>query len=723
MKTPCASFALLALLAFSIEAQTLKKMEFRDQSITDILLVLAEASGTSIVPDETVTGNASFFFSESSFEEALALFLATYRLHYRHEGNIYYVSRIAASFDKEKKLVSIVADEVDVQLLIRSLSKAAGTTILFDSLPRANITVNIEALPLEKALEIIMRRFPEYAVVIDADYRYIRRIPTEQLKDGAAGKKSAPAINRNGERYSIDLEKGRFLETIVELFKAAGKEYSLLTKNDSVLENLYFSDREFDGLLRLLLEQGNADFVVSNGVYYVVEMQRRDVVKKLKRSEIYPLSYLSVQDLPNLLPSELTAGSLFRVDKNSNTVILTGSDEEIRPIVEFIKLVDRPLEGRAYARFDVKYLKAKDLIAILPPKLLPTTPAIIPESNSFVILATDEGRSALQGYIELVDKKSVGAPIRLRYIKTEDLIKTLPPSVAKEDVVDSGSLNLVFFTGSEDKRRIFMRELELIDRPKPQIRYELLVVQYEEGSNTTWTRSVTQSDNAEGSGDTFLGQLSNVFALNFDVVSQFGYLFATKLSLEIGENKAKVYADTTLNGLSGQEVKFQNTNTYRYRESETDEDTGEVKLTGVTQSITSGLIVGLNGWVSGDGMVTMTVNLTVSKQSDTSSTSTTSIPPTSERVVTTQVRTASGKPIVIGGLMQKETSKSIKKFPILGDIPLLGLLFRDQSTSETNTEIVLYIVPHVSWGEEGSTVSDSVRLERYYLNFVKGYRD
>jgi type II secretory pathway component GspD/PulD (secretin) len=122
-------------------------------------------------------------------------------------------------------------------------------------------------------------------------------------------------------------------------------------------------------------------------------------------------------------------------------------------------------------------------------------------------------------------------------------------------------------------------------------------------------------------------------------------------------------------------------------------------------------------------MVTMTVNVTVSKQSDASSSTTTDIPPTSERVVTTQVRSVSGKPIVIGGLMQKEMSRSVKKFPILGDIPILGLLFRDQTTSETNTEIVLYIVPHVSWGEEGSAVSDSMRLERYYRNFVKEYRE
>jgi hypothetical protein len=51
--------------------------------------------------------------------------------------------------------------------------------------------------------------------------------------------------------------------------------------------------------------------------------------------------------------------------------------------------------------------------------------------------------------------------------------------------------------------------------------------------------------------------------LSYDVVSKFGYQFATKLSIAMSENLAQVYADTTLNGLSGQEIKFQNTETTR----------------------------------------------------------------------------------------------------------------------------------------------------------------
>jgi Flp pilus assembly secretin CpaC len=89
-----------------------------------------------------------------------------------------------------------------------------------------------------------------------------------------------------------------------------------------------------------------------------------------------------------------------------------------------------------------------------------------------------------------------------------------------------------------------------------------------------------------------------------------------QLNLQLGEDKARVLADTTLNGISGQEIKFENTNTFRYRDITIDPETGKPFYTGTTREITSGLVLNINGWVSGDGMITMKVNAAVSKQDE-----------------------------------------------------------------------------------------------------------
>ncbi len=702
-------------------AQRMKRMEFKSQPIVDILLVLSEASGVSIVPDETVTGSASFYFTEADFEQSLASFLATYKLYYTRTGNTCYVTKIQSSFDKNKNTVILKADDVDIQYLVRALARAIGKTILFDPLPQMTLSVNVESLTPEKALDVLTKKLADYRLESDGNFFYIRRIPVNPMDPYASAAKK-PSITRTGDTYAINLDKGRFLDVLVELFAKAGKEYALLNRIDLVVENIYFSDKSFDQLLRLILEHGNSDYLVSDGVYYLFEVQKKDILRKYRQSIVVSLSYLVAQDVLNLLPTDMSSGTMARLDRTTNSIILTGSDEELGPILGFIRQVDRPLYGLSYQRFDIKYFKARDIVPLIPPKLLPIAPVLLPDGNGFIALVSESGRQDIASFIGIADRKTDGYPVRLKYIKTEELLKNLPPSVVREDIVESGSPSLLFYIGSEDKRKIFLREIELIDRPKPQIRYELLVVQYQKGKGSDFSRSKAEfGPSSSTPGISFSGDLSKLLSLSFDVVAQFGYQFALSLNASLSNNLANVFADTTLNGLSGQETKFQNTDTFRYREIEIDPDTGKQKYTGVTREITSGLILGINGWVSGDGMVTMQVHATVSKRGADTSSTTGNPPPTSEKVVTTNVRTMSGKPVIIGGLLQKSKDVTSSKVPILGDIPLLGLLFRSHTETEENTEMVLYIVPHVTFGDDLDVRTAGRRMESYYRSFVEGF--
>lgn len=61
------------------------------------------------------------------------------------------------------------------------------------------------------------------------------------------------------------------------------------------------------------------------------------------------------------------------------------------------------------------------------------------------------------------------------------------------------------------------------------------------------------------------------------------------------------------------------------------------------------------------------------------------------RQADTMVRLKSGDEIVIGGLIDKETTETFRKVPILGDIPLLGKLFQSKSNSVEESEIIIII--------------------------------
>jgi general secretion pathway protein D len=61
----------------------------------------------------------------------------------------------------------------------------------------------------------------------------------------------------------------------------------------------------------------------------------------------------------------------------------------------------------------------------------------------------------------------------------------------------------------------------------------------------------------------------------------------------------------------------------------------------------------------------------------------------------TVVVTPNGQTVVIGGLISKNKSSSETKVPLLGDIPILGNLFKSTSTAGAKTELVMFLTPHI----------------------------
>lgn len=61
----------------------------------------------------------------------------------------------------------------------------------------------------------------------------------------------------------------------------------------------------------------------------------------------------------------------------------------------------------------------------------------------------------------------------------------------------------------------------------------------------------------------------------------------------------------------------------------------------------------------------------------------------------TKIRVKNGEPIRIGGLIRKDSTKGISKVPFLGDIPLIGAMFRNTLSNEINRELWIEIIPEV----------------------------
>jgi type IV pilus assembly protein PilQ len=72
--------------------------------------------------------------------------------------------------------------------------------------------------------------------------------------------------------------------------------------------------------------------------------------------------------------------------------------------------------------------------------------------------------------------------------------------------------------------------------------------------------------------------------------------------------------------------------------------------------------------------------------------------------------------VVIGGLKKQDKLQEISKVPLLGDLPLLGMLFRFEGETTVNSELVVFITPHVVIKPELSENENKLLAESVYIS-------
>ena len=112
-----------------------------------------------------------------------------------------------------------------------------------------------------------------------------------------------------------------------------------------------------------------------------------------------------------------------------------------------------------------------------------------------------------------------------------------------------------------------------------------------------------------------------------------------------------------------------------------------------------GIILRVTPFISNDGLVEMVVAPEISALADQSTWvpigGNALAPVINTRSADTVVVTPNGQTVIIGGLMQNSKATSESKIPILGDIPILGNLFKRQKKDGSKTELLIFLTPHI----------------------------
>ena len=188
--------------------------------------------------------------------------------------------------------------------------------------------------------------------------------------------------------------------------------------------------------------------------------------------------------------------------------------------------------------------------------------------------------------------------------------------------------------------------------------------------------------------------------LVFDRVRIGSTILDARLQALISEGKARLLANPKIVTINGMEARFVAGDQIPYQTT---------KLAGrdivyTTEFRDTGVVLQVTPTIQEDEYILLKVEPEVTGLTDrqdvilggaTQDVFRASLPVFSTRKIQTNVLVKSGDTLVMGGLYQTNTTEEIEKVPLLGDIPLLGLLFRNTRKSFRKAELVIFITPHI----------------------------
>ncbi len=152
---------------------------------------------------------------------------------------------------------------------------------------------------------------------------------------------------------------------------------------------------------------------------------------------------------------------------------------------------------------------------------------------------------------------------------------------------------------------------------------------------------------------------------------------------------AKVLAEPTLITLSGQSASFLAGGEFPYPVINDNDVSIEFKEFGVKLNFTPTVL--------SNDKISMHINPVVSDLDFANAVATAgvAVPGLQTRAVDTVIELADGQSFAVAGLLRKDVREFIAKYPILGDIPVLGALFRSKSFQRNETELVIIATAHL----------------------------
>jgi general secretion pathway protein D len=263
----------------------------------------------------------------------------------------------------------------------------------------------------------------------------------------------------------------------------------------------------------------------------------------------------------------------------------------------------------------------------------------------------------------------------LRNVKASEAVRALKGMVPDNALVADDRQNLVVVAGNDELQTSAGALLASIDNPGKQVMFEVRVADLAPQIDSS---NVGIQVGGAGYGSGALGQVPYLLTRSSLVIN-------AQLNALVQTGHASILAEPRIATLNNKEATLLVGETYPV--VTTNLQTGYPTVT----NIDIGVKLRLTPTIGDDGSITAELHPEYSQIMGFNN----AFPIVANRRVDSTLRVRDGETIVLGGLFSDVDSDTVTKLPFLGDIPILGAVFRNRARSHTHDEVVFYITPHI----------------------------
>lgn len=619
-------------------------------------------------------------------------------------------ARSQAISEEEEGMVSMDFENVDIRVVIKYISDLTGKNFIIDQNIRGPVTV---ISPTKIPLEDVYKVFESILEV-----RGFVTVPSGKVIKIAA---KADARQRN-----IPMAVGDRLEQIVPedtiITQLVPLQYANADRVRTALGQLFSKDASV-----IAYPTTNTLIVtdISSNIHRLVKIVRElDIPGYETKITVIPIRYASAEllaaslsqvieeagEVPGAPPTprrRQPPGQLEAMDKTlkiiaderTNSLIILANDDDTRRLQDLIKRLDMETERSRIHVYFLKNTSAEEMAKVLNNIVSKRKPR---GSEDPILISEDTGTNSL-----IIDSPEESYADIVKIIQKLDVVRD---QVLVEVLIAEISYEKTFELGVEwidmDNNGVGFPDVETMGTGRSNA--EGFAQSAFGGGLASWAAAgaegtIGSSPGVEGMSIGFIQKMAGTGTSLPD--------FAVMLHALQTNQDVNILATPQVLTMDNEEAKIKVVRNIPYLSKIEDSGTDSSRTFQNIEYKDVGIELTITPHISKAEMVRMQIHQKISTLLGSQEVSGIRLTPeTFDRETETMVTVKDNHTIVIGGLIRDDWNENVSKIPVLGDIPLLGNLFRTKSTRKVKNNLLIFITPRVV--RTSQQIADLTNLKR-----------